>query len=69
MSRLKCFISNPTISLLGFDNNSFLAAGAICRVLTNFANSLDPEQDRQNVGPDLDPNPFDTLIVVKYYFS
>ena len=25
------------------------------RYLT-FANSLDPDQDRQNVGPDLDPN-------------
>ena len=22
----------------------------------NFANCLDPDQDRQNVGPDLDPN-------------
>ena len=26
-----------------------------CHVLINFANSLDPDQDRQNVGPD--PNP------------
>ena len=68
MARLKCSSSNPTISLLGFDNNSLLAAGKFCRLLTNFANSLDPEQDRQNVGPDLDPNPFDTLIVVTYYF-
>ena len=24
--------------------------------LVAFANSLDPDQDRQNVGPDLDPN-------------
>ena len=24
--------------------------------LKTFANSLDPDQDRQNVGPDLDPN-------------
>ena len=25
-------------------------------MLKTFANSLDPNQDRQNVGPDLDPN-------------
>ena len=25
-------------------------------LLANFANNLDPDQDRQNVGPDLDPN-------------
>ena len=26
------------------------------RLLITFANSLNPDQDRQNVGPDLDPN-------------
>ena len=26
-----------------------------CRLLINFANSLDPDQVRQNAGPDLDP--------------
>ena len=36
--------------------NSFLACGNFCRLLITFANSLDPDQDRQNVGPDLDPN-------------
>ena len=25
-------------------------------LLITFANNLDPDQDRQNVGPDLDPN-------------
>ena len=35
---------------------------AQCRLLITFANSLDPDQARQNVGPDLDPN-FDTLKV------
>ena len=29
----------------------------------NFANSLDPDQTRQNVWPDLDLKLFDTLIV------
>ena len=27
-----------------------------CLLLITFANSLDPDQDRQNIGPDLDPN-------------
>ena len=27
------------------------------------ANCLDPDQDRQNIRPDLNPNPFDSLIV------
>ena len=29
---------------------------ATCRLLITFANSFDPDQDRLNVGPDLDPN-------------
>ena len=31
--------------------------------LITFANSLDPDQAKQNIGPDLDPNCFDTLVV------
>ena len=33
----------------------FLASGYFCRLLISFANSLDPDQDRQNVGPELYP--------------
>ena len=36
--------------------NSFLASGDFFRLLITFVNSLDPDQDRQKVGPDLDPN-------------
>ena len=36
--------------------SSSLASGDFCCLLITFANSLDPDQDRQNVGPDLDPN-------------
>ena len=37
--------------------NSFLASGDFSRLLLiTFAKCLDPDQDRQNVGPDLDPN-------------
>ena len=43
--------------------NSFLASGDFCRLLKTFANSLNPDQDSP-VGPDLDPNHFDTLMIV-----
>ena len=36
--------------------NSLPAIGEFHHPLITFANSLDPDQDRQNVGPDLDPN-------------
>ena len=36
--------------------NSFLASGDICYLLITFAKSLDPDQDRHNVDPDLGPN-------------
>ena len=35
---------------------SLPASGDFCHLLITFANSLDPDQARQNVGPDLDPN-------------
>ena len=41
-------ISTGTLTL------SLLAA--ICRLLITLANSLDPDQDRQNIGSDLDSN-------------
>ena len=37
-------------------SKTILASGDFCRLLITFANSLDPDQDRQNVSPDLDPN-------------
>ena len=36
--------------------NSFPASGDLCQLLITFASSLDPDQARQNVGHDLDPN-------------
>ena len=36
--------------------NSFPASGNFCPLLITFANSLDPDQAWQNVGPDMDPN-------------
>ena len=36
--------------------NSFPVICEFCHLLITFANSLDSDQARQNVGPDLDPN-------------
>ena len=36
--------------------NSFPASGDFCRLLITFANSLDPDQARQIVKLDLEPN-------------
>ena len=36
--------------------NSLPASGNFCHLLITIANSLDPDQARQNVRPDLDPN-------------
>ena len=38
-----------------------LESGDFCHLLITFINSLDPDQDRQNVGSDLDPNPLIAL--------
>ena len=34
-----------------------------------FANSLDPEQARQNVGPNLDPNCVTLMVYLKEFFE
>ena len=49
--RWNCIVWSPILTL-----NSFPTSGYFCHLLITFANSLDPDQARQNVGPDLDPN-------------
>ena len=44
------------VSTRCFVFNFLPARGDICCLLLTFANSLDQDQARQNVGPDLDPN-------------
>ena len=55
----------PTLSVLNLNFftqfqhhilNSLLANIDFCHLLMSFANTLDPDQDRQIVGPDLDSN-------------
>ena len=57
-----------TRTCLGFFSNSnpFLASDDFCRLLITFANSLDPDQDQQIVGPDLYPT---CLTLLKDFFE
>ena len=48
--------SQKVISTCCFVFNSLPARGDFCCLLITFANSLNPDQARQVVGPDLDPN-------------
>ena len=41
--------------------NSFLSCGDFCHRMINFANSLDPDPDQQNIGPDLDSGHTDSV--------
>ena len=49
------FLLNTTANVCGLLTLSLLAV-TFCRLLITFANSLGPDQDRRNVGPDLGPN-------------
>ena len=51
--RLFCF---SCANKLCFTVLFYIHAFVNCRLLLTFTNSLDPEQARQDVGPDLDPN-------------
>ena len=49
-------LSQKVVSTSYFVSNSLPTRGDFCCLLITFANSSDPDQARQNVGPDLDPN-------------
>ena len=48
--------SEKVVSTSCFVFNSLPARGTFGCLLITFANRLDPDQARQNVGPDLDPS-------------
>ena len=56
------------VIMSAFQLNSLPASDIFCRLLITFANSLDPDQARQNVGPDLDPNFLTLMIFLKIIF-
>ena len=51
-------ISNHSMELIKASTVTltFLASINFCHLGITFANKLNPDQDQQNVGPDLDPN-------------
>ena len=49
------FFPEKNVCAYKVPKNLFLIV-VTCHLLITFANSLDPDQDRQNVGPDLDRN-------------
>ena len=56
--------------MLYFNNNSqniyfLLSSGKFCCLLITFANSLDPDEDQQKVGPDLDQNHLTLIVILK----
>ena len=61
LAKWKKLEPNEITSSLVF--KSLLARGDFCCLLITFANSLDPDQAQQNVGPDLDPN----CLTAKWY--
>ena len=42
---------------------------AVTCLLITFTNSLDPDQDQQNVGPDLDPSCLTLIVFLKEFFE
>ena len=50
------FHGDSAVSLYNY--RYFIASCGLPSLLITFANSLDPDQDRQNVGPDPDPKHF-----------
>ena len=49
-------LSSAAVVIGALRVNYFLASGEFCGLRITFANSLDPDQDRHSVGPDLDSN-------------
>ena len=62
---LSATILNSTLFCICISINSFPTSGDFCCLLITLANSLDPDQARRNVGPDLDPN---CLVFLKDFF-
>ena len=46
--------------------NALFTSSDLCHLLIAFANSLDPDQARQNVGPDPDPNCLTVLKKIQH---
>ena len=58
LGKLSQNLSSAAVMIGALMVNFFLARGNFYHLLIAFANSLEPDQEGQNVGPDLDPKPF-----------
>ena len=67
MSNLIVYVVHVKISTSAFFVNSFPLVTNFYHLLKSFANSLDPDQAHQNVGPDLDPNCLTLMIFLIFY--
>ena len=66
--RNRCLILVPYLPLINMWYKGQLFT-YLCHLLITFANSLDPDQAQQNVGPDLNLKLFNTLMVfLKEFF-
>ena len=54
------------LSLAGKEVNSFLTSSDFCRLVITLANSSNPDQDQENVGPDLDPSCLTLWVFLKF---
>ena len=67
--QVKVILTVSSYIKLEHNVSSFLGSGQFRRLLITFTSSMDPDQGIQNIGPDLDPNCFDTLMIfLKIYF-
>ena len=58
-------LSSAAVVIGALRINSFLVSGDFCCLLITFINSLDQDQDSQNIGPGLDPS----RLTLGYYSS
>ena len=63
LAKVLARIKVDLVSTSCFVLNSLPTRGEFCGLLITFANSLDPDQARQNVGSDLDPN----CLILRWY--
>ena len=69
LSKIQSFsINTRFIVFINSSKNSLPASVRFCHFLIVFAKCLDPDQDLQNVPPDVDPNSYGTKALIFFLF-
>ena len=68
-SGLSVWLMPVSNAFTSYPLNSFLARVDFFHLLETFANSLDPDQDRLNVGSDQDLNYLTLIVFLKEFFD